>query len=182
MLAPSAPPFTGCLTWLPSGEPLRPRICRRERHCRPAVRLLTLYDTLRIGLCRLPSMDLTNGRCAQPHDAHVVSGIPFISQLRGLSSIAPKDAWETLVKQAASCNASNNYDDERCWNPAAAPDGLHPSTQIGQTYMGHALRLWLRRAYDRHCTGTRMRLKSHRSSLSTRACVRLLGFARSHAA
>ena len=151
--APSA--FTECLTWLPSEVDLYVLEFVAARDIADlAVRLLTRSTT------RAPVLVFVAfHRWILPMEgAHnrmmrtaLVSGMPFISQLRGLSSIAPKDAWETLVKQAASCNANNNYDDERCWNPAAqAPDGLHPSTQIGQAYMGHALRLWLRRAYDRH--------------------------------
>lgn len=157
--APSA--FTECLTWLPDRvdlfviefvaakdiQELAARLLSRQAAASapPVLCFVTFHRWI------MPM----EGAHARIMSSALRLGMPFLSQLRGLSSRWRGVEWSRLVKEHrdARCGSAHTAAERRleCWGPAAqAPDGLHPSSYVGQAFMGEALALWLKRSHERY--------------------------------
>ena len=166
--APTA--FTECLTWLPSEVDMYVLEFVAARDIAElAARLLTRKPTTSV---RSPIiLFVAFHRWVMPMEgAHNrimrtarLAGMPFVSQLHGLASFRSV-AWSTLEGHARRCVGAHSRagsswrvpstvisdEDVDCWGPAVqAPDGLHPTTRVGQAFMGQAMLTWFHQANRR---------------------------------
>ena len=78
--------------------------------------------------------------CAKRHTQQASGGGRRLAHQSGQAAASPRVARVGQRRETVEMG---------CWGPAAqVPDGLHPTTHVGQAFMGAALAFWLRRASD----------------------------------
>ena len=181
--APTA--FTECLTWLPDDVDIYILEFVAARDVADlAVRLLTRKPStsarspmiLFVAWHRwIMPMEGAHNRIMRTARA---AGMPFISQLHGLGGFRGVP-WAQMTQQARRCadgvlRAGDDGSGDMCWGPAVqAPDGLHPTTRVGQAFMGFAMLEWLHRA-DRNDAQPHRSDDSPEAALGLEASVRRL--------